>query len=184
MSVGFWTWVRSILSNDRGFLVRDGHELHWPHLPVTVVVMPDAWDAAYGVVRRACDAFNAAIGRDAFVGPDEAIPSMVDAFASLRPMLRNVVLVGLADIDDSHGHTDHRFDSRSGAIWSALVTLPRNMGERAYPVTLHEFGHVLGLDHDDSQRSIMYPQTSARGQVVTQSDNGRLKAVYGRGQSW
>ena len=46
-------------------------------------------------------------------------------------------------------------------------------------VMAHEFGHVLGLEHDDERGSIMYSKALARGAFVTPLDKRLILGEYG-----
>lgn len=48
--------------------------------------------------------------------------------------------------------------------------------DKAYRVALHEIGHVVGLDHNGVQGSLMYPKMSA---TVTGVDDLALEALEG-----
>lgn len=46
---------------------------------------------------------------------------------------------------------------------------------------LHEFGHVLGLDHGPDEHSVMYPEPGRERLALGRSDRAALRALYGIG---
>lgn len=178
--MNWFSKLLALFSNDRGFMVRDGHELHWAHPPITVVMTPEAWTAAYEHVTGAVRALNEGCGKRVFMLPMTATSEMISSFARLQNMTWDTAMVDMCDpADTMHGHTEHSYDRKTGEIRSALITLPRGMDSAmAASVALHEMGHALGLDHDQTPRSIMFPVTTGRGQVLLASDQQRLRRVY------
>lgn len=55
----------------------------------------------------------------------------------------------------SGGHTSHT--GQTGPTGAKVVLTEPSDVHAVYRYAAHEFGHVLGLDHDDAPRSIMYP---------------------------
>ena len=51
-----------------------------------------------------------------------------------------------------------------------------------FPIALHEIGHLLGLEHSDDEKSVMWPFYK-KGHVLLQDDdiNG-IQALYGKRQ--
>ena len=47
-----------------------------------------------------------------------------------------------------------------------------------YQIMLHELGHVLGLDHDESLESIMWHAVQDRPGTLTDRDIERLNEAY------
>lgn len=189
--MGILKWLRSAFSSDwldAGFMVRDGHELHWPlgaTIDVGLVGDIEADELYMPLLFDACEAYNKAIGSRVFLFPVMAGEDMVRGFMDpkLRPHLRNTVLVQVGERDPYHGDTDFRYDRRNGLILNALVTLPRAVHdtETWKRITRHEFGHLMGLEHDRVTTSIMYPRTTGKGseQQLSNADVIRLRSRYG-----
>ena len=57
----------------------------------------------------------------------------------------------------SAGSTSHTGSAEEGATGAKLVLRNPSDIHAVYRFAAHEFGHILGLDHDEAKRSIMYP---------------------------
>jgi len=74
-------------------------------------------------------------------------------------------------------------EDRQG-IKSASVKVDTDKIVNMLPVAItlvmaHEFGHVLGLEHDDEYGSIMYSKAGERGAYVTPLDKRIILSEYG-----
>lgn len=183
---------------DAGFLVSHGHELRWQRDDLPIAVLLEKSAAAYEPEFVAVvAAYNSAVGRTVFLRPTTTVlSSLVDAFEveRSRASIRSTVLVrGDGPIDVRHlGSTDLRHDERVGRILNAIVTMPERetaiqalgMGDLShgqqllYQAGLHEFGHVLGLDHDTDPTSIMWHEVRTESTILTSGDVGRLRGAY------
>lgn len=186
------------MTEDAGFLVSHGHELRWwlDDLPIEVLLEKSAADYEAEFVAVVA-AYNAALGRTVFLRPTTTVISrLVDAFEveRTRASIKSTILIrGDGPIDIRHlGSTDLRFDERVGRILNAIVTLPArdtaiqalglgdvsNGQQLLYQTGLHEFGHVLGLDHDTDPTSIMWHQVRTESTVLLSGDVERLRKAY------
>lgn len=168
---------------DKGFMVRDGHELRWlvQDVPLAVWFHPDlpmplrdAWEVAASIIERA-------VGGALFMRGVQA-PDDLDL---QKLPTGNVGVVGgdpKGTMQADSGSCEHRYDKRDGRILAALVTLPWVANGLQKHVCLHEQGHVLGLDHDDRTDSVMYPVLSERQTpgALSEVDVERLRTVYRR----
>jgi hypothetical protein len=186
------------VSEDSGFLVSHGHELRWSRDDLPIAVLLEKSASAYEPEFVAvANAYNQAIGRTVFLRPTTTVLSaLVDAFEleRSRASIRSTILVrGDGPIDIRHlGSTDLRFDERVGRILNAIVLMPdRDTAIQAlglgdwshgqqllYQAGLHEFGHVLGLDHDTAPNSIMWTQVRTESTVLLSGDVDRLRKAY------
>jgi len=155
---------------DRGFMVRNGKELHLPaDLPWSIHVEPS-------VPVFYVDALNTIVAdlRDK-VGN---IFSRVMHLKSAEVALNVKVLVAI-DNDISGGDTKHQFNKQTGVILSAFVSIAPGLDYgTALKVLAHEIGHVCGLDHDEHPGSIMHPRIQDRPQSYTEKDIERLRKAY------
>lgn len=79
--------------------------------------------------------------------------------------------------------TDLDIDSETGAIKfgtiyveeGAIVDVPY---EDLVGSVAHEFGHLLGLDHDEITNSVMYPKSGKLKMMITDHDLALLKGLY------
>lgn len=178
---------------DRGFLVREGHQLRWERalVPLPVYLHPDTPPALAGQVERAVARWNAAAGATLFFHPVVPIPEIVPLFLDDQ---RRRGFTGMVLIEQGHapdGFAFLQWDSRTGAMRNALIQapavgLPPDVAQRAVD---HEFGHALGLDHDPMEHSVMFgslgfeweglPESFLeRGGDITARDRALIRATY------
>ena len=150
--------------------------------------------AVFESVRQEC---NTKIGRE-MIGPCVAW----QLSTPLRPLVSGSVLLYVQEVPDdptkpeeghtrpegegySHpgGHASLFFKkSESNVIVGAAVFIdPKYATSR--PVWLHEIGHVLGLKHDRTKDSIMYPSIQERPGELSGKDAKLLKKHYGSEKS-
>jgi hypothetical protein len=171
------TYAVAVRPGDLTFLERDGRELRWDRRDVPVDCfylpsLPEPYTTAYGAARRT---LARVVGGD-LLAP--CVPWRLESAPSRAP--DGSVLLRPRNGGDSHGaETRHRFDRRTGRIVSAVVAfdldLPVELLER---VALHEAGHVLGLDHDRGESSVMFPSARGRAKELTDRDVEALRRAY------
>lgn len=186
---------------DRGFMVRDGHCLKWDRarLPIDVILAPGNPNAGRYLEEAisATAAWNGVVvpPRQLFMRPtDAAAPQLLEAFAdsTKRKRLRGMVLIKAIDrpahtwgTDRHLAQSDFHYDKRTGEIFNVIVTVPAYTqaivyGQQyLYQMLVHECGHILGLDHDDSPESIMWPKLRAEATKALSGDVARIRATYG-----
>jgi len=172
-----------------------GRAIVWPRasLPLHIVVdpsLPAAWTSDLLIAVRD---FNHTVGRDLFLLPqplwDEGLREQVlrDDGGHIQGLVYVMPRgeddgprVEVADATTHGGHTILRRDTRTGVLRNAVVYLPRPDARLLHMQTVkHELGHVLGLDHDHSSRSIMFPRLADRSATLWASDVNRLRRQYG-----
>jgi hypothetical protein len=153
---------------DRGFMERDGCQLHMVNLPWTIYTEPNVPET-YIIILEIVVKKLLSNGIGVF---GDVIHS-----ATLPPNIKVLV-----SIDDGirAGNTKHQYDKRTGEILTAFVSLAPNLSSTlAERIISHEIGHVMGLDHDEHVSSIMYPIVQDRPQDFTDKDIGLLRRKYG-----
>lgn len=141
-----------------------GMPIRW-RVKLRVVIAPDAEMAWMPEINAAMLHWNAVVGREMFV----------------RTATAADVLVKIAPISpDSAGLTGCFYDATTGEINKAIIGLsPGLETEIAYRVMVHEFGHVLGLAHDQEDRlSAMYPIAHRGAWVLQPEDATYIRKMY------
>jgi hypothetical protein len=162
---------------DRAFMQsKDNLPLIWPkdHLPLQVLVSFDLaahWRLA---ILKAVSQYNDVVGRQVFMNP--AFPAA--SFSYSTPTSGAVIVRDDNSGDPKHGVT--MLYPELPPIDACIVTLPEAVQDQALcdQVALHEFGHVLGLAHDEIRESIMWPTTQGRAGKLTDYDIKNLKWAY------
>lgn len=90
-----------------------------------------------------------------------------------------ITVRNVANTELKHPHTSLYFEQETGKIHAAPMFLPDDCPSvYKFRVAVHELGHVMGLDHDQSPKSIMYPYITFGPFEVTDSDVTLLKEWY------
>ena len=73
------------------------------------------------------------------------------------------------------------FEDEQGVLASAIVRLPENeeVPYLTLGITMHEIGHLMGLDHNHDPGSVMFSTPSVRPQILSDRDAEALKKIYG-----
>lgn len=210
--MGLWSYIKSLLSNDNGFMKWEGKELRWHRAAIPLPIFyTEGIMRTEGMADRltvGVRKFNQAVGGRVLMFPDPiAVPELVDTYTRDPRALGNLIIVcrddepiaeaaqrdvhGVQVFEDRHvyGHAVVRFDKRNGLIRNVVIVLPKPardrgtgvafLSERHYDVAItHEYGHALGLAHDDSPMSVMHPTPDERLSVLWQADAQRLRRAY------
>jgi hypothetical protein len=165
---------------DRGLMQTAEGKLYWwtaGNLPLVVWFHPDLPDEVLDAYRGAYSFVNANAGKQLF---DQGT-RMPDGFLA-KWMSEGELLIAPADAvevessRDTHGLTSLTV-IHTGEIKRAVITLPAVDKSKVYHVVLHELLHVLGFEHDEDKRSIMYPKVQLKDQVLTEPDKVLLRSI-------
>ena len=186
-------------SNDKGFMVRDGHPLKWDRtsFSLSIFLTHDAADYL-PEFEAACEGWNSVmLSRRLFARPNtNLIEALFTAFVTpaKRVFLKDFILVRIdpdagrawSEYGDRHiGSTDLQYDTRTGQLFNGIVTMqPRKraidrLGQQGvYQAVLHECGHLLGLDHDVISESVMFASVAKDATKVTGNDVVLIRNSY------
>jgi len=145
-------------------------EIRWAksQFPLTVSVMAGAEQVNSGSVKTAVENFNRQLGFGALV--------LNQQNASVQLILDAPSEPGWIDAGG-----DVRFRRNAAGVLSASMRIC-NPGDIAtlHKVLLHEFGHVMGLAHDDFEDSAMWPTIGGErlGLRFTDGDRAILRRLY------
>lgn len=147
----------------------DPEELAWDaqRMPLHVGSVED------GSVSAAIDLVNEQVGCEVLVLDTQA-GSEADVIVTLDAVIE-------AGRDEAGGATSHALNPEVGlqAYVDVMAVGDPHLRMR---VLVHEFGHVLGLAHDDYERSIMFPtqinSPDLQFTMFSQSDRQLLRGLY------
>lgn len=167
---------------DAGFMTTDDgkHPLKWAldQFPLSVWIAPELEAAWVDAFKRLRGHVQEVVGRELF---DLGTP-IPEGFDTGHMLQGHVALIKGQEVGsgDFHASTILKWDTRTGALISAVVKLPWPIAKSyVWPVMLHEVGgHVLGLDHDEHVSSVMHPRIQNRPQGYTDKDKELLRATY------
>jgi hypothetical protein len=81
--------------------------------------------------------------------------------------------------DAEHGGSTILYHQADGSIGGAVIWIAPNIPENLELVVwVHEFGHALGLAHDRTRDSVMYPVAGDRAAKFTDKDWKHLREAY------
>lgn len=147
--------------------------------PIVVYVDPNLDENTYLALIAAIQEMNTIVGRTVFLQP--RLPSKQSDFDGFNGA--GAILVMPVKGEQTRGLTRHFIDGVKYTITNALVFLPTTGNYREdLQFALHELGHVLGLEHDELEESLMYKNLHPNEypQDLTAHDRKLLRDTYGR----
>lgn len=170
-------------AGDEGLMVRNGHELKWDRADFPVGCFyqsgyPADYANSYETARQR---LNKAAGKTILgICTRWQLKKEIKEAPSGSILLRIRPVEERPDGYERHGATtEHRYNKENGRILAATVSVDDGLsGQLLYEVTLHELGHVLGLDHDRNKSSFMYPIALDRSGDLSKKDIDLLKEIY------
>jgi len=173
-------------AGDVGFMVLDGHVLKWKTLPVLCSYddsFPDEHMAHYDKARTEINqrARRVLISMCIPWQIDDKMPDHIGGSVTLHVQETNKDATFESPFTaHAGGVTKHKYDKRTGEILSALVLIdPKLTNKQTEATWLHELCHVLGLDHDRTRDSIMFPTLQDRPTKLSDKDVKALVDAYG-----
>lgn len=158
---------------DRGLMVRDGVRLRWASHRIPLgLAAPDIPYEVDLAIADAISAFAEVIGREVFVRHVRPTDSAGQTEGA-------DVVVNMSGVDFG-GSANLEYDERTGEIRRVDVTIANGLSLDLLPrAVLHELGHALGLDHDESRASVMHPVLDRRPATLTDRDRALFRKLYG-----
>lgn len=154
--IGGGTFALRRRQQDRGLLrVDDGERVHHSkqNLPLMVVWAPEmgGW---LDSIRWCVDWWNEQVGTTVFIVGGQVQGEEAAAFGQGAPGIVPLMPKGR----DAKPHTSLRVQA-NGLVLASPVFLDSERDEFFQrKILAHELGHCLGLAHDDSSDSVMYPE--------------------------
>jgi hypothetical protein len=165
---------------DNGLLEANNNKIRWPihYLPIPILVKSSVSTSYFNCISTTASVINQQINMTLFKTPIW-ISKSVEYIVTDLPPRQCIIQVG---VDPTKGTTEHKYDTRTGIVSAAIVTLPPELESNETKlnyVILHELLHVLGLAHDNAATgSIMAPTAEDISHVITQNDINLLRTTY------
>ncbi|MFK7818626.1 MAG: matrixin family metalloprotease [Planctomycetaceae bacterium] len=135
------------------------------------------WQAT---IQQAFDAWTTHIDADTHLVPDNGDRFGISGAAFGDPRFGEIRIGSIPSTPDFHAFAIPHDEFVSGT-WSGDIVFNSNADlnnlDDLYAITLHEAGHVLGLDHNDDPDSAMNPH--GENSEPTEDDIAALQELYG-----
>jgi len=165
---------------DRGFMKdENGANLRWPSTPVFWYYPEDIDTPTLAALRATVREINAQCGTlyDLGTPTERAVWSKYLEMWDKGLQFSGALLIDVVDTAPEHGGSTELRWNEKGRIVGGRIRLGKYHSFNP-KVVKHEFGHGVGLAHDDKSTSIMHEQINKRPQELTDADAKRLRKVY------
>lgn len=176
-------YARFFYVRDKGFMRTDkGDDIRWePGMVVSVFFDPELPNKYLTTCNAVIREINAIVERTILLYGSVYELSHTHPIHKVTDVPPDTIYIRLGDnlVDLTQGENEWLYDAQ-GHLRSSLITIrPDLVEDLLLLVTRHEFGHGLGLDHDEDPASVMAAlHRGIQAKDYTDADKQRLRRSY------